>query len=333
MVWCPHWAMCALASLCRLLQDRGYTTAVAGKWQLTLLKDDLDHPYRLGFDEYCLFGWHEGARYFDPWIYENGKQRNDVSDQYGPDVYTDFLIDFMKRNRKNPFCAIYSMALSHDVTDDLANPVPYGPKGRYENYREMVESMDQKIGRLMQALEDLQLEDNTVVVFTSDNGTPQRMILTAENGQYQRVPVQSDWRGTLIPGGKGKLTDSGTQVPMIVRWPAAIHGGQKTDALVDMSDFLPSFHELTGANPSPSNVDGVSFVSTLKNPAQSNRSWVFAEHGKKSWVRDRQWKLYNNGELFQVHDFDQEERVEMSQLDPTQQKQVTRLKQAQVDLK
>ena len=320
-------------SLGRLLQDRGYTTAVAGKWQLTLLKDDLDHPYRLGFDEYCLFGWHEGARYFDPWIYENGKQRNDVSDQYGPDVYTDFLIDFMKRNRKNPFCAFYSMALCHDVTDDLANPVPYGPKGRYENYREMVESMDQKIGRLMQALEDLQLEDNTVVVFTSDNGTPQRMILTAENGQYQRVPVQSDWRGTLIPGGKGKLTDSGTHVPMIVRWPAAIHGGQKTDALVDMSDFLPSFHELTGANPSPSKVDGVSFVSTLLNPAQSNRSWVFAEHGKKSWVRDRQWKLYNNGELFQVHDFDQEERVEMSQLDPTQQKQVTRLKQAQVDLK
>ena len=50
-------------SLGRLLQDRGYTTAVAGKWQLTLLKDDLDHPYRLGFDEYCLFGWHEGANY------------------------------------------------------------------------------------------------------------------------------------------------------------------------------------------------------------------------------------------------------------------------------
>ena len=55
----------------------------------------MDHPHRLGFDEYCLFGWHEGPRYYRPLIYQNGERRGDVSDRYGPEVYTEFLIDFI----------------------------------------------------------------------------------------------------------------------------------------------------------------------------------------------------------------------------------------------
>jgi len=263
------------------MKQLGYSTAVAGKWQLTLLKDDLEHPHRLGFDEYCLFGWHEGPRYFDPLIYQNGDLRKDVRDSYGPDVYTDFLIDFMSRNRDEPFCAFYSMALCHDVTDDLKLPVPYGPNGRYENYQEMVESMDRCLGRLMQALKQLDLEDNTIVLFTGDNGTPQRMILTAEKGKYQRVPVQSQWRGITVPGGKGRLTNDGTHVPLIVRWPSTVARGTRTEALVDMSDFLPTFMDLAGGLKSSTQVDGESFKAVLEDPTVGMRSAKLSGHFEK----------------------------------------------------
>ena len=332
----PRWGTYPQAaeavSLGHRMKQLGYSTAVAGKWQLTLLKDDLEHPHRLGFDEYCLFGWHEGPRYFDPLIYQNGDLRKDVSDSYGPNVYTDFLIDFMSRNRDKPFCAFYSMALCHDVTDDLKLPVPYGPNGRYENYQEMVESMDRCLGRLMQALKQLDLEDNTIVLFTGDNGTPQRMILTAEKGKYQRVPVQSQWRGITVPGGKGRLTNDGTHVPLIVRWPSTVARGTRTEALVDMSDFLPTFMDLAGGLKSSTQVDGESFKAVLEDPDQSARPWVFAEHNKKSWVRDQDWKLYHDGRLVKVRDFKKEETIDLNRLNSNQKKRYEQLMRAQQNL-
>jgi hypothetical protein len=78
----------------------------------------LNRRLRLGFDEYCLFGWHEGPRYYQPLIWQNGEIRRDVEDRYGLDVDCDYLIDFMTRNQDRPFFAFYSMVLCHDVTDD-----------------------------------------------------------------------------------------------------------------------------------------------------------------------------------------------------------------------
>lgn len=100
------------------MKQAGYATAVAGKWQLCMMKDDLDHPRRVGFDSWCLFGWHEGGRYNDPLIYQNGRRRDDTIGKYGPDLYVDFLIDFMRESQKagKPFFAYYPMALCHDVT-------------------------------------------------------------------------------------------------------------------------------------------------------------------------------------------------------------------------
>lgn len=79
-----------LLILAHELKKSGYVTAVAGKWQLCMLRDEPDHPHRLGFDEYCLFGWHEGPRYHQPLIWQNGVIRQDVKDRYGPNVYSDF---------------------------------------------------------------------------------------------------------------------------------------------------------------------------------------------------------------------------------------------------
>ena len=288
-------------TLPQLLKRAGYATAIAGKWQLTLLREDPEHPFRLGFDQYSLFGWHEGPRYYEPLIWENGRIRSDVRDQYGPDVYVRFLTDFMERHRSGPFFAFYSMALCHDVTDDLEEPVPFGPRGRYDSYSEMVGAMDQRVGRLVGALDRLGLREKTLIFFTTDNGTPKRSIITARDGKLVREPVSSEMGEITIPGGKGDLTDAGTRVPTIANWTGTLSPGQATEALVDFSDLLPTLAELGGAGIPPGEpLDGTSFASLLRGERGAGRDWVFAEHRGRSWIRNRDWKLYRDGRFFHM---------------------------------
>lgn len=288
-------------TLPQVLKRAGYATAIAGKWQLTLLREDPEHPFRLGFDQYCLFGWHEGPRYYEPLIWENGRIRGDVGDQYGPDVYVRFLTEFMERHRPGPFFAFYSMALCHDVTDDLDHPVPFGPRGRYDSYPEMVEAMDQRVGRLVDALDRLGLRERTLIFFTTDNGTPKRSILTAREGKLIREPVSSRMGERIIPGGKGDLTDAGTRVPTIANWKGTLPQGESTEVLMDFSDLLPTLADLGGAEVPPGEtLDGTSFAPLLRGEPGEGRTWVFAEHRGRSWVRTRDWKLYRDGRFFHM---------------------------------
>ena len=291
-------------TIAHALKSAGYATAVAGKWQLTLQRDDPNQPERLGFDESCVFGWHEGARYHDPYIWQNGKLREGLEGTYGPDVYADFLIDFMKRNRERPFFAYFPMALCHDVTDDLPEPVPYGPgKNRYDSYPEMVANMDRVVGRLVDALDELGLRENTLVLFYTDNGTPSRVISRALGGRkFEKEPVISRLDGRDVPGGKGKLTDWGTRVPLIASQPGRVPSGKTTEALVDASDFYTTLAALAGLPSPPSKaLDGESFASVLHNPtASGDRAWAFAEHKGRAFVRDHRWKIYSDGRVFDV---------------------------------
>lgn len=314
-------------TVAHVMKGAGYATAVAGKWQLTLLKRDPEHPRRMGFDESCLFGWHEGPRYYDPLIWQNGRIRDDTQGRYGPDLYCDFLIDFMARSKEShrPFFAFYSMALCHNVTDDLDHPVPFGPEGHYDTYQQMIEAMDARVGRIVSALDRLGLRENTVVVFTGDNGSPKSYIHTAVDGKLVNKPIAMEFRGERVRGGKGELTDAGTRVPLIANWPGTISPGQVVDDLVDFSDFLPTFAELGGAlrsrpgtqggggNVSPAfatldgtpllegvQIDGHSFAGRLCGQPFTPRTWAFAEHRGKQWVRTHRWKLYDDGRLFDL---------------------------------
>ena len=94
-----------------LLQQNGYSTGITGKWQLTLMRNDPQHPARLGFQHSELFGWHEGPRYYEPMIYHNGQVRGDTKGHYGPDLYLRSTIDFIRRNRDRPFLAYYFYGL------------------------------------------------------------------------------------------------------------------------------------------------------------------------------------------------------------------------------
>ena len=269
---------------------------------MTLLKNDPQHPARCGFDAWSLFGWHEGARYYDPYLWENGKLRNDLQGKYGPDHYTDFLIEFMKQSRdaQKPFLAYYSMALAHDVTDDLRKPVPYMPgKDRWQDYKEMAEAMDEMVGKLVAALDELGLSKNTLVLFTGDNGTASRSIIRHDGKRYVRDPVVSLRGGKPVPGGKGSLKDAGTRVPLIANWPGTIQPGGTSDQLVDCSDFLPTFCELTHtALPKNAKLDGRSFAGAISDGKDANpRTWAYAGRGGKYFVRNQDWKLYNDGTL------------------------------------
>ena len=284
----------------------GYATAVAGKWQLALLGKDLQQPHRVGFDESCVFGWHEGPRYHDPLIWQNGGKRKGTEGQYGPDVYVDFLVDFMKRHREKPFFAFYSMALCHDVTDDLKAPVPYSPgKNRYDNYAEMIAAMDRCVGRVVDALDRLGLREKTLILFTGDNGTSKGSIIRAEQSgdrwKYIREPVFSVINGQRVPGGKGNLTDDGTNVPLLCSWPGTVQAGQVVDDLVDFSDFYATFVDLGQVPGSPAaGIDGQSFARRLLGKGPAPRKWAFSQGRGKHWVRTQRWKLYNDGRFFDV---------------------------------
>lgn len=299
----------------RYLQQAGYTTAIAGKWQLCLLKDDLLHPRRLGFDHWDLFGWHEGPRFYEPMIYRNGILREDTVGHYGPDLYVRSLIDFMKANRERPFFAYYSMAVAHEVTDDLETPVPHGPFGRYDSYAEMVSEMDRAVGRLVAALNALKLREKTLIIFVADNGTPPEIIIRAEGRKLIKIPVVSRRNGLDVPGGKKQLNNAGTNVPLIANWPGTIRPAQVVDDLVDFSDILPTMLDLGGLTLPDRKLDGVSFANRIRGTGASPRRFVYCEEavlpkpggvepdGKSSglkWVRTADWKLYNDGRLFHM---------------------------------
>lgn len=332
-----------------VVAESGYATYIAGKWQLCLLRDDPRHPHRLGFQHSDLFGWHEGPRYYEPMIYRDGAVRDDTLGHYGPDLYVRGLIEFMKLNRNRPFLAYYSMAVCHEVTDDLDPPVPHGPMGRYDSYPEMVAEMDRAVGRLVAALEALKLREKTLVIFTADNGTPPEIIIQADGKKLLREPVVSRQNGLQIPGGKKKLTDDGTNVPLIANWPGRIREGQVVDDLVDMSDYLPTFVELTGGTlPEGRTIDGTSFAPRLLGTGKSRRAWAYAEEavlpkpggvepdGTSSglrWVRTDAWKLYSDGRLYDMRADEQERHaLSLSNSDPEATSARQRLLEAFQDL-
>ena len=299
-------------SIAQVLKGAGYATAVAGKWQLSLMKNDLQQPARMGFDEWSVFGWHEGARFHEPFIYENGRLRTDTKGKYGPDLYVDFLGDFITKSAKagKPFFAYYPMALAHDVTDDIPVQVPYMPgKDRWMDYGEMIQSMDAMIGKLVAKIDQLGLRKNTVIFFTGDNGTAKRSKLRhIEGRKYEYENVFSVRNGQRIPGGKGTLLDIGTNVPLIASWPGRIPAGRQGHVLVDFSDWLPTFADLAATRVKQP-IDGISFASTLlRNPRHVARYHAFAEGRGKAWVRTKQYKLYSDGKFFDVKNDAMEKR-------------------------
>jgi arylsulfatase A len=290
-----------------LLKKNGYGTCVAGKWQLGKQEDSVQH---FGFDESCLWQHTRGrmdeeghdTRYPNPRLEINGKEVNYTKGEYGPDVVSDFICDFIERHKAKPFFAYYPMILTHcpfvptpDSPDwDSANRGSKDYKGKAKYFGDMVSYMDKMIGKITARLDQLGLREKTLILFTGDNGTDK--------------PVVSVMNGQKFKGGKGQTTDAGTRVPLIVSWPGVIDQGQVCRDLIDFSDFLPTICEAAGATvPEALNIDGRSFLPQLKGRKGNPREWIYCWYSRggndrqaKVFARNERYKLYRDGKLYDI---------------------------------
>lgn len=290
-------------SFARVMKSAGYTTAIAGKWQINDFRVQPEALQKHGFDEHCMWTGYEtgitasGKRYWDPYV-RIGDESKTHRGKFGPDVYADFLIDFMKRKKDVPFLAYFPMALPHGPL--VATPLRPEAKGRDERFKAMVEYVDHLVGRIVKSLDETGIRRKTIVIFTTDNGTSGGM--TARLG------------GVRVRGGKDKFTDAGAHAPFIVNCPGLVPAGKVIDDLVDFTDMLPTFAELGGAKlPRGVTLDGFSIASTILGRKHDGpkRQWVLAmgpgtmtlKNGRLAsreipaprTIRDRRYKLWRSG--------------------------------------
>ena len=280
----------------QMLKARGYVTGFAGKWQLEKTVGLL--PKDVGFDDVCrLIG--EWPNYWKTPIEVNGKELPVNRDTYGPDVFTQFVTDFIRKNKSRPFCLYFPMTLVHGPFQPAPGSPDRTSRDAQRNFQDMVAHMDTCIGRILDAVDAAGLKDRTVILFTGDNGTD--------------ASLHSTLDGVKIQGGKGYTRDHGTHVPLIVRG-ADVAAGAVCDDLIDFSDFLPTLTEIASAEtPKGVKLDGRSFWPQCQGRKGQPRQWLFNyyfprpyaksyddcyRHTETRWVRTKRHKLYGDGRLF-----------------------------------
>jgi len=275
-----------------LMQSAGYATCVVGKWQLAARDGGVGtYPKQAGFDEHCLWQVKDrGSRYKDPIIVQNGKNREDLKGKYGPDIFCDYLLEFVERRKAEPFFVYFPMALTHapfEPTPDTEEWKKASTKAHKKHFADMVAYMDKIIGRIVRKLDEAGLRENTLLLFTGDNGTPRGITSEMKDGSF-------------INGGKGLTTDAGTHVALIANWRGTTPAGRVSTDLVDFSDILPTIAEASGASVGW-NIDGRSFLPQLRGRQGDPRDWIFIWYRRNPgdtlyrFARDKRWKLYDDG--------------------------------------
>ena len=294
------------------MKSAGYATGYFGKWHLG--NNDEHLPGNQGYDDWRI---HRGG------VFYNLKSKKAITpfderlndEDRLSEVLTDYSVDFIEKNKDKPFflfLAHYDVHMQLDADRDLIDK--YLNKEKKDNYpgnalyAGMIEHIDRSVGRVIQKLEELGIEDNTMVVFFSDNG--------GLVSRFDKIPLlaksklsvyaESDLRyvatsNAPLRGEKGTVYDGGIREPMIVKWPAKIKGGTKSKSLISSVDFYPTFVELAGGKlPMDQKIDGKSFVSLLdEKKSQEERAifWHYPvyHHGEPaSAIRKGDWKLIHN---------------------------------------
>ncbi|CAN0547185.1 unnamed protein product, partial [Laminaria digitata] len=172
----------------RLFREAGYATAAAGKWQINDFRVQPDAMVQHGFDDYAMWTGYEtlnppsAERFQDPYIHTKAGSKT-YADLFGPDIFADFLIDFMKENQENPMLLYFPMVLTHPPL--VPTPLEPEAEGTIGKHSAMVRYTDYLVGRLIDTLDELELRDNTYVIFTTDNGTSRGI-----DGQMNGRPVK-----------------------------------------------------------------------------------------------------------------------------------------------
>ena len=296
-------------TLAQAFKKHGYATFFAGKWHLGPEGHfPEDHGFDINIGGGKGGGPYGGKKYFSP--YGNPSIKDGPPGEYLTDRLGRETADFIKANKDKPFLAYLSFYAVHTPLmapealvkkyqakrEKLGLKDEFSPEHPRENrtvhshavYAAMIESMDAACGQVFDALEESGLAENTIVVFTSDNGG----LSTSEGSPTTNLPYRA---------GKGWLYEGGIRVPLLVRNPATGNGGATTAELIYSTDFYPTLLAATGHDPLPAqHKDGTSFLPYLEKPdtAPSGRDliWHYPHWGNQGGspgnaIRDGKWKL------------------------------------------
>lgn len=288
-------------SFVRQLKEHGYSSQIVGKWHVSL-EHKHDTIREFGFDHSQTWGifdpqGRKTTRYWKPTLLRDGRViADEIKHRYGPDVDLEVYLDFIKASAKNktPFLAYYSTCLPHfpwEPTPDSKEQTYRAPtpehKGDPKYFPDMLAYLDKQIGTMLQTLEETGIADDTIVMFLADNGTDADLV--------------NPWGdGKKIAGGKGKMTDGGTHVPLLVRWPKRIAPQSSCENLIDLSDIFPTLCELTGAALPKQSLHGRSFAPQLFGKPGVPREWIHIQNGGNRQVRNEAYMLNNKGALTKV---------------------------------
>jgi arylsulfatase A-like enzyme len=285
-------------TVAQALKKAGYATGMFGKWHLG--NDAAHHPGRRGFDEAI----ESSGVHFD---FKTNPKVDYPPGQYLADFLTDKAVDFIRRHRDGPFFLYlphFAVHAPHEAKPDLiARFKPKPPAGGHYDpaYAAMIYSVDESVGRILALLDELKLAENTLVIFSSDNGGV---------GGYQREGIRKERSITdnaPLRGGKGMLYEGGVRVPYLFRWPGRIPPGTVCDTPINSVDLYPTLLEAAGAPPPPDYpLDGESYLKLLTSGGQARLKrdaiyWHFPGYlgaGQNSWrttpagaIRSGDWKL------------------------------------------
>ncbi len=282
-----------------IFQDAGYNTCIVGKWQLAARGGGKGtYPLEAGFDDYCLWQIDErDSRFADPLLKMKDTPLKRYEGQFGPDIFVDYANRYIEQHKDEPFFLYFPMALTHSPFIPTPDSPEYDEDPHQEDpkfFKDMVEYTDKLIGRLVYTLDRHGIRDNTLLMFTGDNGTHPKIKTKMKDGR-------------VIQGSKGNPDDGGTRVPLVVNWPARAQPGAVLNDLVEFSDFLPTIADAAGIPSDTYETDGVSFLPQLKGETSNPRDWVLIDYpGKENawepstFVREHRWKLYSDGKLYDI---------------------------------
>jgi arylsulfatase A-like enzyme len=318
-------------TLAEAFKAQGYATMFAGKWHLGPTEEFW--PEKQGFDVnrggFARGGPYGGKKYFSP--YGNPRLSDGPDGEHLPDRLASEVNDFIEAHRDEPFLtylAFYSVhtpligrpdlvkkyqdkakKLQQSGIADFADEEQIFPNGgkrqvrirqNHAVYAAMVEAMDQAVGKVLNKLDELQLTDNTIVVFTSDNGG----LSTSEGSPTSNVPLR---------GGKGWLYEGGIREPYLIRWPGHTTPGSTCDHPVISTDFMPTLLEAAGQPLLPEkHLDGISLVPLLNGGKELDRQalyWHYPHYSNQGGIpggaiRRGNWKLIERFEDGRVQLYD-----------------------------
>jgi arylsulfatase A len=287
-------------TVAKILHDAGYATACMGKWGMGMF-DTTGSPLKLGFDHFFGYNCQRHAHsYFPTYLYNDDKRFDlpgntgkGVGKTYAQNLIADETLKFVRTNQEKPFFLYYSITLPHgnfEIDDQgIYKDKPWTETQK--NYAAMVTRLDSDVGRLLDLLRELKIDDKTLVLLAGDNGSS--FDPKSEMGKL------FDQASNGLRGYKRGLYEGALRQAALAWWPGQVPAGRVTDEPWAFWDFLPTAAELAGtAIPAECKTDGLSLVSFLKGgsaPKRDHFYWELHEGTSLQAVRFGDWKAVRNG--------------------------------------